>query len=299
MKNKRLIMIIVGVAVITLFSVTAFAMDNNEAYESLKKSLITREHEVDNGTINGTVAISDNNETILALKFMGKIDYESEEASGTLEMTIDDLTRNAEFYKENDLVYFIDKDNDLYYQATELEGKHHRNNHMNKDFKMSKQEDAFFDFMMGDIKDAVQLVSDEEGIKTYSIELSENEIPIPLQFMITKAHEHRDDSNEKNKDECNVIHNLPFFEGVKDEVFALKNLKDDIKFNEIKMTFQINENNQVIGHKFDLLVSGTDDNKELHNISIKGALQMTDMGTTVIEKLDLSNQEIQIISHNE
>ncbi|PKM95884.1 MAG: hypothetical protein CVU84_03525 [Firmicutes bacterium HGW-Firmicutes-1] len=302
MKNKKVSLVIVLVVALSLFSVTILAFSGNQDnYEALKKVMMASEH-FENGTFNGHLTITDNSKVLLDAKVIGKADHVSENVSGKVILNIEDITKSAEFYKEGQKAYFVDKDNELYYQVDDIEDhktSHHNRNHFKgKDSReMSKAEEELVDFMMGDIKEQIKLSVDENGTKAFSIDLTENEIPVPIKLLLTKGILDNDHMSKTSDDDekYEAIHQLPFFNGLEEAHNNFPVITDNVKVNHILISVKIDAEDKIIAHEFSLTVEGTDVSGKAHTTTIDGSLLLNEVNSTVVDTLDLTGKDVKIL----
>lgn len=302
MKNKKVTLVIILIVALSLFSVTLLAFTaDKENYEVLKNVLKSSER-FENGTFSGQLTITDNSKLLLDVKSTGKVDHINDYASGKVIIKIEDITKSAEFYKKGQTAYFVDKDNELYYQIDNIENHHKvRDRHFrgNGTRTMNKTEEEFVDFMMGDIKEQVDLDIDNNGIKTFTIDLEENEIPAPINFMLSKAISEKDHMNRPSGNEnYEEMHQLPFFEGLEEAHNNFPVLSDDVKVTHILITVKLDSKDKIVAHDFSLTFTGNDEAGEAHTTTIDGSILLSDMNSSVVDTIDLTEKDVEILDAN-
>lgn len=296
--KKRLPLFIALIAAISLFSITALAFNgSNTGYETLKEALKTGKH-FNNATFDVQVEVIDNDVAILDAKVTGKADHTTRNGSGQMILSANGLTKSAAFYKLNDTAVFVDQDKDLYYQVNDVNDTKspHKWDSKNEKFEMTASQEAFFDYLAGDLKNQIGLIENADGSKVVTLDLDAKEIPVPLNLMIsaaTSSEEHRNDFAEDRHDE--KMKDIPFFAGFEDMEKNMPKLKEDVKVTGLQVQITLDAQNQMIAYNFSATVEGKEANGTVHTITVKSTAKITDVDQTVVDTIDLTGKDVQVI----
>lgn len=297
--KKRLPLIIALVAAVSLFSITAVAFtSNNTGYEVLKDALQSAKH-FDNGTFDVQVEVTDNDQVILGANIIGKADHANKNASGQFVLQANGLAKTADFYQQDDTTFFVDQDNDLYYQINntqEKERAHMKGYQHNEKFEMTASQEAFIDYLAGDLKNQIGLVENANGTKTVSLNLDKKDIPLALNLMVSAAASSNERNNRDFQDQHEqMIQDLPFFEGLENLEKELPELKEDVKVTGIVVTLTLDAENQMVAYDLSITVEGKEVNGTAHTMTVKSTGNISEVGQTVVDQIDVTGKDVKII----
>lgn len=317
MKNKRLIIAGSLVVATALFTVGAFATPNAQTgYEALKdvlRSHQAQQETIKNGTFAGTYTLSDNGKVMVAVSGTGAFDEASKKASGHIQIQANDLKREANFYGSDQTVYFEDLTNGLNYQMTHeksSENERDHRGHFGKDGQhdmqgMDKTGEAFMDFLMGDLKNEVEMKVIGDGNKTFTLDLDQNEIPLIIQTLASEAitdKSNHDDWKDQDSNEHDAalaqMKKMPFFNGLEDihnQVDIGKLLTSNIVINNMSLQVTVDANNQLKGMTGALAVSGLDASGKSHVIVLTGDGKVSQLNTSTVKAFDPKGKVIETI----
>lgn len=313
MKNKRILSLIAIIAVITLFSVTAFATaPQYEGYEALK-TILKSNHSLEtvkNGTFSGSFSATDNGSTLFAMEGTGKFDETAKSASGHVNFSIDAIQREASFFGGNDTAYFVDETHQLNYQLINMDNmdcddqSYQRDGHFNSDHEMTAMEESIFDNLMGDLKNQITVEYRVDGSKNVTLDLTKNEIPAPIGLLINIAaasdatFEHNNHQSDLDSKELELLKSMPFFEGLCDEEALeskMPELKKDIVIEGVMVSLEVDSNNQIQSFNSAFSISGLDDKGNAHFLSFVGEGSISDINATIVDSFQSLDQPIETI----
>lgn len=166
--------------------------------------------------------------------------------SSDFDFTLMGVERSGSVYSSNDeSIYLVDRTNDLHYQVINLDDEHasKHDDRQVEDFherSMNKAEEALLDFIVGDLKDNFSVTNHVDGSKTIKVDISNEEIPLPLRLLMDVA------STENSKErahsselptELERLKQLPFFQGFEeiDLDEQLPELTEDVAIEHIQL----------------------------------------------------------------
>ncbi len=313
MKNKKVRVGIVALAAVTVFTATAFASAstyNNGGYEAFKE-IIKSSHQtkhLSSNSFNGTFQISDNGKVIAEMTGDIKENHESKEANGNVEIKLMGKEQDLAFFKNGETSYLVDETNDKYYQFINLDQESfHKNKKINREDNVEKHpigktEEAFLDYLMGDLKSQFELTQNADGTKSITVDLNENEIPVPMNLLFGMAAENKGHCrNSDSEDGMNstqkelMMEKMPFIKEFSELEKDMPELKQDVKLTGLFLKLNVDENNQIKSFNVKAYATGKDANGTAHEVSILGSLSINDMDSTTIETFITDGKNIEII----
>lgn len=317
MKNKRLMIAGTLVVATALFTVGVFASPNAQTgYEALKDILKSNQAEqetVKNGTFAGKYSLSDNGKVMVSVSGTGAFDEASKQASGHIQIQANDLSREANFYGSDQKVYFEDLTNGLNYQMTPEKSSENESDyrgHFGKEGKqdmqgMSKTGEAFMDFLMGDLKNEVEMSANGDGSKTFTLDLNQNEIPLIIQTLASEAitdksnhDDWKDQDSNKHDAALEQMKKMPFFNGLEDihnQVDISKLLTSNIVINNMSLQVTVDADNQLKSMTGALAVSGLDSSGTAHDVVLTGNGEVSQLNTSTVKVFDPNGKVIETI----
>ena len=302
MKKKTIVQIVTLALAVTTIATTAFATSmKREGYDMFKNSVKSMRtmKTVTNATMNINLDVEDNGVNIASVQGKVKADHEGEKMSGAFTVGVENITKDIEVYANDQEKIIVDVANDLYYKINEpthyrVEGMNHRGMKNEMMGEITVQQEAFLDYFVGDYKDKFEFMTDKNGNKVISFNLKEDEIPVPVNLMISAA----SSIDNKNKVDMEVrefeFEGLPLFEEL-NEVKDMPELKDDIKVKEIGFKITLNEDSQMIVTSFSIKVEGKDEAGVNHDMVVKGSVEIDGIDKTEVDNIDLSDKEVTVI----
>jgi hypothetical protein len=317
MINKKVRLGIVVLAAVTLFTATAIASAstyNNGGYEALKE-IMKSSHETEhfsNASFDGTFQMMDNGKVIAEMTGEVKGNQEGKEASGNVQLKLMGKEQDLSFYKNGEASYMVDQTNAKYYQLinmTQDTDKKHKA--INREEGMGEQHmgktgEAFMDYLMGDLKSQFELTQNTDGTKSITVDLDENEIPVPMNLLVGIAAENKGDC--RNSDLENgmnsaqkelMMEKMPFFKEFSELEKDMPKLKQDVKLTGLILKLNVDENNQVQSFDVKFDTTGKDTNGEYHEISYLGSLNVKDKNSTSVDIFSPDGKNIETIDAEE
>ncbi|QUI20978.1 hypothetical protein HZI73_01110 [Vallitalea pronyensis] len=302
MKKKKITLMMTLIAAITVLTVTVFASSSvqENGYETLKDTLFSMEM-MDNKTVSMNAEIIDNGQSIAMMEGVAKVDPESKDMSGAFKFSMNDLTKSIEMYKNGDTHILVDKINDLYYQIEKpvkkgcFRGRKYHKRFEDHDKEMTPQQEAFFDFIVGDLKDNFSIKSSQGGNKVISFNMKEEDIPVSVNLLLSAAASMHEPEEHKMDKFPMALNNIPLLEGMDEVHKIMPKLKDDIKLLEVNVDLTVNPNDQIIGNAFVFTFEGKDAEGTHHEIMVKGIVSIEDIQQTTVDTIDVSDKEVTFV----
>lgn len=311
MKNRKIIMIVAMIAAITLFTVTAFASSSSYAgYNTLKEVMKNSKQmeKFNSATIEGAFQIQDNGKNIVTLNATGKMNPENKEVSGSINISSENDSQNVTIYATENNAYIIDetkgdiynivnssKDNPIKHKFEEQRFSH-------RDGEVNESREALMDYLMGDLKYQVKAKENSDGTKNISINLNENEIPVPLNLMAGVIASKGFDNSEKydnphmnNEAHLELINHMPFLQNIENMKKQMPELKQNVKFTNLSVNLNVDKDNEMRGFEFKATITGEDINGIFHEINLLNSASIKDVNSTLVDNFDTADKDIKII----
>ncbi|MCI3921155.1 hypothetical protein MO973_13000 [Paenibacillus sp. TRM 82003] len=315
-KSGKVLMIGAAVAAVSLFTVTALASTPNTAgYDAFKEVLKANhmtEDAIESATLNGSFTAAVNGEAVLTVDGTAKMleSGDAQRVSGDFDLTIDGIERSGSVYAGNDdTLYLVDRTHDLHYQVINADPEDEYEQEWNsrevgnaEHRSMTKAEEALLDYLVGDLKNEFAVERHADGSKTITVDVSKDEIPLPLRLMMDVAsaddrNEHANDRTPETTEEWERIKQFPFFQGFEeiDLEQRLPELTDDVAIERVKLQLTVDSNNELQRVAVELDVSGKDEAGDTHRVEIEGAGEIIGINATTPDVYDPSGKSIEII----
>lgn len=311
MKNKKLKLGILVMAAVTVFTATAFAAGTtNEGYDTLKQIIADseRNEKMTNASLNGFFKISDNGTVIAEMTGTAKANHDDkEEVSGNVKVSMQGKKQDLSFYHTGEEAYIADQVNEKYYKLENIksENKSKYRRHNGEEYsahKMSKAEENFLDYLMGDLKAQIELSQNSDGTKTITMDLNQNEIPVALNLLTAVAASHKDSDNygglEKDNSHNQVVfEKLPFMKDFcemnKD---AIPVLRQDVKLTALVFKLNVASDNHIKGIEASVDVTGKDADGISHDILFQSSVSVSDINKTKVDEFNQAGKNLEIIN---
>lgn len=261
-------------------------------YDTLKSAVKNFRH-VENGTLNITGTMYDNNELIAKVESTLKGDHDGQSMSGTLTMECEKIDKSFVMYASGQGVVIKDEDSDVY-NLVKPDKKHrkmHRKFEKDENLQMEKFHDMLIDTLVGDLKHQVEEKDLGNGDKQLSISLNDNEIPSIINVLLSIKHQ-EDEELDKSK----RIHEIL---GIQEFKCPKPELVSDIKAKKIEFIFVVDKNDIVKKIDAEFGVEGRDIQGETHDLKLDLSVQISDVNNTVPETIDLEGKNVREIDHKE
>lgn len=299
MNKKRVYVGVVAALAILVLTVSAFAASSSyEGYDKFKSLIQTQKDysEYHNGTLTGKVQVIDNGETIVGISGAVNGNYEDKEMNGEVLLAINDLKKTLEVFKMDDIFYISDvENNDVY--VTENTNDYDRDDFTeNEKPSFTESQEALVDYVMKDVKDDFVLVSNADGSKNISFELTKDEVPVGLNLLASAASSKRlddkDEHFENSMDQELNIDEYPLFKELSEAKFEHTNIVENMEIDYVNITLDLDENDMLKGFTLALIVSGNDEDGNFHELTINADLEISNVNTASIESLDLDGKNL-------
>ena len=310
MKNKKVKLGIIVMAAVTLFTATAFAANSNnggyEVFKEVMKSSQETKHFA-NASFDGAFKMIDNGKEISEITGEVKGTREDKEASGNVQFKLMGKEQDLSFYRSGETSYLVDQTNAKYYQLVNIDKdqyKKHKaieNNDGYENHQMGKTGEAFMDYFVGDLKYQFELSENTDGTKSITLDLDQNEIPVPINLLMGIAADGSDRSDVDCEDGMDLAQKellmgkMPFLKIFSDLGKDIPKLKEDIKLTGIVLKLNVDENNQIKSFDAKINTTGKDANGEYHEISLLGSLNIKDINSTTVDKFSPDGKSIETI----
>ncbi len=314
MKNRKLKMGILVIAAVALFTATAFATaPANGGYETLKQIMKDSQatEAFDNATFEGSFQVSDNGKLIAEITGKVKGNHEGKEASGNLQINRAGKVQDLSFYKSSETSYLVDENNGKYYQFANMNEEMNRKheNYSREDYsagdRMSNTGEALLDYFVGDLKSQFELSGNADGSKSITLDLNQDEIPVPLNLLagLTVENKSGEDSRFESRmdplKKAQLIEKLPFLEDFSDMENIMPKLKEDVKLTGLFTRLDLDKDNKLQSIDFKMSINGRDENGTIHEITFSGSAAISAINGTTVDTFDPAGKNIEIIDCRE
>lgn len=313
MKNKKLKLGILVMAAVTVFTATAFAAGTgNEGYETLKQIMKDSrvKETLTSASVDGTFSISDNGKIITELNGRVKADHEGKESSGNVQISLNGKKQELSFFHNDKEVYLTDETNTKYYKLVNLEhDTYGKNMEYNKedyagDRKMGAAEENLLDYLAGDLKSQIELSRNIDGSKTVTMDLNQNEIPMPLNLLTAVAVGNKEmDSGRNDRAEIDqvqkqlLIEKLPFLKDYLDiDNNLIPVLKENVKLSALVLKVNVDRDNQIKSFEARVSITGNDAGGVYHDITLQGSAAVSDINKTSVDKFNMDGKNVESIN---
>ncbi len=286
MKNKKFLTII-AVVIMSGMLLTAGALAFNpegNAYEQFK-ALSNQDHDkIDNATVSMSMVAVDNGEPVISLHGTMKKDTTSEQVSGIFAASCK-TTNSFEIYENKDELFLHLMGSENWYKTTRKDEESNEDHTgfsrgTDEDSSKAKQmKDAFLDTIMRDYKDQVTM-TEENGLRTFSLKLDEGNIPVLLQTLFQL-------SDMRENECCETPEQLNLLPQELQGIFTdMKDCEYDVDLTEKKLeslaiSFTVDQEKCPVALNMSIRCSGTDTDGAAHSLNVDFSVTLSDVGTTV------------------
>jgi len=313
MKNKKVKLGALVLAATTLFTVTAFATTSTFSqggYEAFKQIMKTSQETKHFSSIsfNGKFEMSDNGKIISEMTGEVKGNPEGKEASGNVRIKLMDKEQDLSFYKNGESSYLVDQTNKKYYQLVNMtqdiaeNRKEMKSENGAEVQSMGKTGEALMDYFMGDLKSQFELSKNADGTRSITLDLNENEIPVPMNLLVGMAAENSSNcSNIDNEDSMDpakkelLMQKMPFLKEFYELGKNIPKLKQDVKLTGVSLKLNVDDNNQIKSFDVKINITGKDANGENHQISLSGSSIISGLNSTSADIFNPDGKSIETI----
>jgi hypothetical protein len=313
MNNKKVKLGVLILAAVTVFTATAFASTStysNGGYEVLKQVMKSSQEvkHSSNTSFNGSFQMLDNGKVIAEMTGDVKEGLEGKEASGNMQIKLMGKEQDLSFFKSGEASYLVDKTNEKYYQMinmtedTDKRHKQFRREDAAGQHQMGKSSEALMDYLMGDLKSQFELSQNADGTKSITLDLNQNEIPVPISLLVGIAAENnRDCSNAEYEEGMDLaqkellMEKLPFLKEFSELEKDMPKLKQDVKLTGIFLKLDVDQNDQIKSFDVKINTTGKDVNGTYHEESFVGSSSVNDINNTSVDTFSPDGKNIETI----
>lgn len=312
MKNKK--MFTIGAAVVlsgVLLATTALTGNAaGNAWEQFKELARTEHTQPTSMAMTGTVTVTDNGQQVAGVTASVKADHENDVMSGTFTLVGSDASQTVAIYKNGDDVLMNPQGSDNWYkivhepEATDYDEassddrgtrgmrgmKGMRSNH--NDMDNTQMRESVMDALMGDLKDQVTVV-EANGLRTFSLTLDENNMPVLLQTAFTAG---LSSNHGKMDSRMTIPENLP--EELKTMMTNGMNHRDMTKIVSegkligMSVAFTVNAENQPTAFDVTVQFKGLDADGVAHTMGVSASAAISDYNNTTPDTADTTGKTI-------
>lgn len=313
MNNKKLKLGVLVLAAVTVFTATAFASTstyNNGGYEALKQVMKSSQEiaHPSSTSFNGTFQMLDNGKVIAEMTGDVKESLEGKEASGNVQIKLMGKEQDLSFFKSGEASYLVDKTNDKYYQMvnmtqdTDKRHKKIKREDAAGQHQMGKSGEALIDYLMGDLKSQFELSQNADGTRSITLDLNQNEIPVPINLLAGIATEdNRDCSDTEYEDGMDLAQKellmgkMPFLKQFSEMKKDMPKLTQDVKLTGIFLKLNVDQNDQIKSFDVKINTAGKDVNGIYHEESFLGSSAVNDINNTSVDTFSPDGKNVEII----
>lgn len=288
-QSKLFITLAIGLILLIGTSIVSFA-NGPSGYDSFKE-VLKNQNEVENAKINFDLKVSDNEKDVVYITSVVNADKESEKASGTINILADNVDKSFNFYASEDSAIIKVNDTEKYIKFEGVKAEKIRKmERRNKDHKLTANEEAFMDAIVGDYKNNFNEKQLENGNKEITFSMDEGDVPDIINLLLEAKHE--DKMEEKEFAQCTELKNIL---GICKDDIKTAELETDIKIKSILVKLIVDSENKVKGFGLAGEISGKDADGKTHLLKIDMNAEISNIGSASIEQIDLTGKDVTII----
>ncbi len=320
LKNKKWITlsIIIGIA---LLATTALADNISKSpYDQLKGVIKSTTAQMAGTEITSYTTITrfslKNNNTLLMEKInenktaSGGAEYESKETTTTSTGSV--MTSYSFNNREKNIWY--DTYNDIYYltenQAYEDKFAYNEENYYGGSYDPLAEEhiddlERIFDALVGNLKNYVTVVKNDDGTLEFSGSLSDAQIPAVInaiasfltkQFLTSTGgygYDSYDYAMPREFNEISTPESEVYYDKGNNTITGIPKLAGDVFIKSVSGRAVADENGLITSVYADIVLSGRDEDKNAHEVNFEIEMNVTDINTTELIEPDLTGKNVQ------
>lgn len=287
--KKTKLLVALGISGILLATVAFAGTSATPGYDAFKEMLRTAEAEgttsefMHVGAFQFQVDVADKGEAIIQVKGSGQADETNREMSADLMLKSKGLDKQLQVYGNKEQVILLDVAEQAAYIVKPGEFKEGYQDH--EDWVADAEDrqrhhgdwnpksEALLDYFVGDMKNDFEIVTGTDGSKDIVLDLQASEIPAIVNLIAGMGDE---DHYEGRYEEAKTLHaaqleGLPLFNALKALETELPKITENIEVHAIRILFDRNPENSLVGLNFELRVSGTDKVGQQHALEVTAA----------------------------
>lgn len=283
--NKKLVAMVTSLVIGgTVLCGTAYANASQlSGYESYKAS-VKDTKALKNGTADLKMSVYDNGSDVVDMTANAKINLASNAMSEVTTIKSSAGNQTFSMYKQDGKNISKSSSSDVY------NVRENKNKNVNKKDKVENPEiaksvETVVDTLVGNMKNNVSVVDNNDGTKKVSINLSENDVT-PLVNALTSM------AMIKSGDE-------PMHNGKAGEINltnVLPQLQSNIKIKSVEVTGDINKSDILDNQVGKVVLTGTDAQGKTHEITINATLELSNINSTTPDTVDLTGKQVNTVT---
>jgi hypothetical protein len=279
--NKKLIAIM-GVSGALMFGSVYTISAHTSGYEMYKDAL-KKTHDLKSSTLEFQMQLEDNGKDLLTSSTFMKTNSETELMSGSTTMSNGKESSGIEMFRQ-DGHFYVKDGQQLYRMSSSRKSAHLSENSQ----ELQKDLEKLVDVLTKNLQQKIVVKDEANGYQKLELDLDKSEIPLAANIVSSLMIKHAVMMNDRQEAADSDFHHI------KPELPALKK---EIVIEDVKISADIHPNNYVEKQTVTASVSGTDANGKAHNLTLSFEIELSDVNKTVVEAVDISNQEIKEVKH--
>lgn len=295
-----------GIGAALLLGSGLSAMAGTSGYETYKTA-IKQTHAASSLTNQGHIVVTDNGKTIVNAKLEVKLNKEKDTLSANIELSGASGTQTFQAYKQDGKMVFASSDDaDTYHVLPLAEGE---SRFGDGDFDPPQHAEQLMEALMGNIKDLATVQELPSGGKQTTLHLSGSQIPAIVQAAGSLAAGHMAAADKMMTEGGQGVHQGHGMMGSSSnpmmsmhpslEDFDLPALTKDVKVEDIRLDADINKDQLVEHQQGQMIVRGTDEAGQAHEVVIKASFDLSGFGQTTPDSVDLTGKQVVTIERAE
>ncbi len=292
--NKKAVLgisiIVGGVMMATAALASASGSSGYETYKSAFKN--TRAVASMTGTAEITVA--DNGNVILKSEHSIKMNRDTGNMSGSVDLTAGDQVKSMTMYRQNGQTITKSDDSQVYNVLPTERGNFHHSEKWDQGQKnpaLAKDVENIVDLVVGNYQDYISLDSKADGSKEVSLELSGSQIS-PIANAVTSlvvregALEHGNKQHSASSVKSAIGDQIP-------------KLVDEIRVTNIDVKADIDNQNLIKEQTANVTITGIDADGINHEVVVTVDVNLSDFNNTTPDSVDLTGKQVKTIQPEE
>lgn len=284
MKVKKKTAILVSFTLgMLLFAATALAdITSKSGYEQLKDALKKTagdcSDQFNNYTLEFSLAVKDNGKTLMTGNDVKKFDRDmGATESHSYNESIGEGKSSSLSYTDKNTSIYHDDGEDIYHVTEFTKGRNTNLNIFDDPFRDENAEDIekIVDALVGSLKDYVVVTDEQNGSKEISGSLTEAQIPSLVNAVASFQFKQEFSGIYSNNRE------------------QIPRLTKDIFVKEVQGNAAVNKDGVMESILGTATLSGTDEQGQVHEISIEVLSKLSDINTTTVTKPDLTGKKVE------
>jgi hypothetical protein len=299
--NKNFVKAGIGIVVGTAILATSAFMSlasGPTGYDSLKE-ILKNSKNLENATIDLVASVDDNGKNVLSATAKIKADHKNDQSSGSANLKVSNIEKSFKFYKDGENSYLKLDDQNTFLKFDEKGRYGERNKNFKErgknenDSKFTDLHEKILDALVGDLKKQVEETDSSNGDKKISVKLSESQIPEVVNALLAaKGEKHINKEVSKDSQFKEIF-------GISKDDLKINELVSDLKVKEINLELVSDKNKNVKELNLLLTVSGKDKSSISHTQTIKVKADISNVGSTTVDKVNLTGAQVKTISCKE